>query len=116
MQLTPGERAILNQLRELYANSSKRDQPLSALTGQWPAVHYQAYEAVLGGLLDRGLAQMVNNGQAIRISDAGLSALGVTVHRLRSKPGRIAASSSAEPPAQSAREPAKKSRWMFWVR
>ena len=116
MQLTPGERAVLNQLRELYANSSKRDQPVSALTRQWPAVHYQAYESVLSVLLDRGLAQMVNNGQAIRISDAGLSALGVTVHRLRSKPGRIAASSNGQPPAQPAREPAKKSRWMFWVR
>ena len=116
MQLTPGERAVLNQLRELYANSSKRDQPLSALTRQWPAVHYEAYERVLTALLDRGLAQMVNNGQAIRISDTGLSALGVTVHRLRSKPGRIAARPSAEPAAQPAQEPAKKSRWMFWVR
>ena len=116
MQLTPGERAVLNQLRELYANSSKRDQPVAALTRQWPAVHYQAYESVLSALLKRGLAQMVNNGQAIRISDAGLSALGVTVHRLRSKPGRIAASSTTEPPAQPAREPARKSRWLFWVR
>jgi hypothetical protein len=116
MQLTPGERAVLNQLRELYANSSKRDQPISALTRQWPAVHYEAYERVLAALVDRGLAQIVNNGQAIRISDSGLSALGVTVHRLRSKPGRIAAQPPAQSPAQPAQEPARKSRWMFWVR
>jgi hypothetical protein len=120
MELTPGERAVLNQLRELYANSSKRDHPLTAVTRQWPPLHYEAYENVLTGLVRRELAQAANNGQAVRITDAGLSALGVTVHRLnaRGKTASANASRAAEaaPAIPVQAEPAKKSRWLFWVR
>jgi hypothetical protein len=113
MELTPGERAVLNQLRELYANTSKRDHPLTALTKHWPPSHYQAYESVFSGLLSKELAQAVNNGQAVRITDAGLKALGVTVHRLNTR----AKTASAEVgPAPVKAEPAPKSRWLFWVR
>ena len=120
MELTPGERAVLNQLRELYANTSKRDHPLTALTRQWPPSHYQAYETVFAGLLRRELAQAANNGQAVRITDAGLRALGVTVHRLnaRSKAASVDVSPTAAPqpaiPVHAA--PAKRNRWLFWVR
>lgn len=118
MELTPGERAVLNQLRELYANSSKRDHPLTAVTRQWPPIHYQTYESVLAGLLRKELAQAANNGQAVRITDAGLRALGVTVHRLnaRGKAANVAVPTAAEPAAPPPPEPAKKSRWLFWVR
>jgi hypothetical protein len=119
MELTPGERAVLNQLRELYANSSKRDHPLTAMTKHWPPSHYQAYESVFAGLMRKELAQAVNNGQAVRITDAGLKALGVTVHRLnaRSKTaGPDAARSTASPAAPVDTVPAPKSRWLFWVR
>ena len=113
MELTPGERAVLNQLRELYANTSKRDHPLTALTKHWPPSHYQAYESVFTGLLSRELAQAVNNGQAVRITDAGLKALGVTVHRLNARPKGASAEVA---PAPARAEPAPKSRWLFWVR
>jgi hypothetical protein len=119
MELTPGERAVLNQLRELYANSSKRDHPLTALTKHWPPSHYQAYESVFTGLMSKQLAQTVNNGQAVRITDAGLKALGVTVHRLNSR-GKAASADAARntpPPAVPVDPPpAPKSRWLFWVR
>jgi hypothetical protein len=113
MELTPGERAVLNQLRELYANTSKRDHPLTALTKQWPPSHYQAYENVFSGLLNKELAQAVNSGQAVRITDAGLKALGVTVHRLNARPKTATADVA---PAPAPAQPLAKSRWLFWVR
>jgi hypothetical protein len=76
MDLTPGERAVMNQLRDLYAKTSARDHPLTRIAAQWPPIHYEAYRKALAGLLEKDLLDNPNSGQAVRLTDAGLKALG----------------------------------------
>jgi hypothetical protein len=91
MDLTPGERAVLNQLRELYAKTSRRDHPLTRLTTQWPPTHYEAYRKALAGLLKKDLLQTPNNGQALRFTDAGLKAAGFAVPAAASRSKAVGA-------------------------
>ena len=44
MDLTPGEKAVLAQIRVLYKEAG-RDQQTKALTMQWPQTHYETYAA-----------------------------------------------------------------------
>jgi hypothetical protein len=99
MDFTPGERAVLGQIRVLYSTAEGRDQHLKALRTQWPPIHCQAYERAYASLLAKDLIQDVG-AQSFRITDAGLEAIGVTtVAQPRPQPrpvqeGRPAASVS----------------------
>ena len=77
MDLTPGEKAVLGQIRVLYSGAAGRDQQLKALMMQWPPVHCDAYTKAYGGLLAKELIQDLG-AQIFRITDAGLRAIGVT--------------------------------------
>lgn len=77
LELTPGERLIMSQLRDLYGSTSRREHPLGRITSQWPAMHVEAYRGVLGSLLSKNLLEIVNQGQALRITDAGMRAMGL---------------------------------------
>ena len=77
MDLTPGEKAVLGQIRVLYATAGTRDQQLKALLMQWPPTHYDAYRKAYGSLLAKELVQDAG-GQSFRITDAGLKAIGVS--------------------------------------
>jgi len=77
MDLTPGEKAVLGQIRVLYSVAAGRDQHMKALRTQWPPTHCQAYERAYAGLLAKDLVQDVG-AQIFRITDTGLNAIGVT--------------------------------------
>jgi|SoiMethySBSTD1v2_1073268.scaffolds.fasta_scaffold562320_3 hypothetical protein len=77
MDLTPGEKAVLAQIRVLYKEAG-RDQQTKALTMQWPQTHYETYAAGYAGLVEKQLLQGLD-AQRFRITDRGLSALGIPV-------------------------------------
>jgi hypothetical protein len=78
MDLSPGEKAVLGQLRVLYSQSLQRDQQVKALVLQWPPTHYETYKSAFGGLLARQLIQRTG-GEVFRITDAGLTAIGAAI-------------------------------------
>jgi hypothetical protein len=80
MDLTPGERAVLGQIRVLYSTAARRDQPIKALTLQWTPMHYQAYKKAYAGLVAKQLIEDAD-AQLFRITDAGLEAIGVAAAR-----------------------------------
>jgi hypothetical protein len=82
MDLTPGEKAVLGQIRVLYSGAGQRDQPLKALMMQWPPTHHEAYQKSYVGLLAKQLIEPAGT-QAFKITDAGLSAIGVAIERPR---------------------------------
>jgi hypothetical protein len=100
MDLSPGEKAVLAQIRVLYTAASGREQQLKALMMQWPPIHCDAYKRAFGGLLEKDLVQDVG-GQVFRITDAGLQALGVsTVAQPRLQPRPAVAPRPAAPAAR----------------
>lgn len=78
MDLTPGEKAVLAQIRVLYYNAAKREQQVKALLGLWPPTHYEAYRAAFAGLVAKQLISD-NGSQLFRITDAGLKTMGIAV-------------------------------------
>jgi uncharacterized protein YfaS (alpha-2-macroglobulin family) len=78
MDLTPGEKAVLGQIRVLYSTAAERDQQIRALMAQWPPTHYEAYQKAYGGLLAKRLIQEAG-AQVFRITDAGLKAMGLAI-------------------------------------
>jgi hypothetical protein len=80
MYLTPGERAVLAQIRVLYATAGARDQQVKALQMQWTPSHYIAYREAFDGLLAKRLVEDAG-AQSFRITDAGLRAIGVVTPR-----------------------------------
>lgn len=83
MDLTPGEKGLLGQLRLLY-EAAGRDQPLRALTASWPPVHYESYRSAYAGLVAKRLIQ--DNNQRFSITDSGLRAIGVAPVTAAPKP------------------------------
>jgi hypothetical protein len=75
MDLTPGEKGLLGQIRLLH-EAAGRDQPLRALTASWPPVHYEAYRNAYAGLVAKRLIE--DHNQSFRITDSGLRAIGAT--------------------------------------
>lgn len=106
MELTPGERLILRQLGDLYSSTSQREHPLEKLTGQWPAMHVEAYRGVLGSLISKNLVELDDGGRALRITDAGMRAMGMarkpTTGGLRSVGGSRPVAEKAPPAAVGA--------------
>ncbi len=80
MDLTPGEKAVLRQIRALYATEARREHQVKALRMQWPPIHHEAYTRAFGGLLAKFLIQNVD-AQIFRITETGLGAIGVAVPR-----------------------------------
>lgn len=80
MDLTPGEKTVLRQIRALYATEARREHQLKALMMQWPPIHHEAYKRAYGGLLAKLLIQDVD-AQIFRITETGLGAIGVAVPR-----------------------------------
>lgn len=85
MDLTPGEKAVLGQIRVLYSSESRREHQIKALMMQWPPIHHEAYKRAYGGLLAKLLIQDVD-AQVFRITETGLGAIGVTVPRTLAQP------------------------------
>ena len=84
MDLTPGEKAVLGQIRALYATEARQEHQLKALMMQWPPIHHAAYKRAYGGLLAKLLIEDLN-AQAFRLTEAGLSAIGVATHKRRAQ-------------------------------
>jgi hypothetical protein len=80
MDLSPGEKAVLGQIRVLYCTVAGRDQQIKALVAQWPPTYHEAYEKAYGGLLAKRLIQDAG-AQVFRITDAGLKAMGFAIAR-----------------------------------
>ena len=108
MNLTPGEKAVLAQIRVLYKNAGERDQQLKALQMQWTPSHYEAYQRAFGSLLEKQLVEDAGV-QSFRLTDSGLRAIGVSaprpvVHAVVVEERR-AMSQEPAPQVQDAREP-----------
>ena len=82
MDLTPGEKAVLGQIRVLYSGAGQRDQQFKALMMQWPPTHHEAYQKSYVGLLAKQLIEPAG-AQVFKITDAGLNAIGVAIERPR---------------------------------
>jgi hypothetical protein len=87
VDLTPGEKAVLKQIRALYATEARREHQLKALMMQWPPIHHEAYKRAYGSLLAKLLIQDVN-AQVFRLTEAGLSAIGVALQKGRPQPSK----------------------------
>ena len=95
MDFSPGEKAVLGQMRVLY-QSAGREQQLKALTSQWPPTHYETYRTAFAGLVAKKLIQD-GGAQTFTITDVGLRALGVTPPQPRAEAPRPV--QRVEPPA-----------------
>jgi hypothetical protein len=90
MEFTPGERAVLNQIRVLYASSPRIDQQMKALTMQWAPTHHESYRKAYDALIEKRLINDAGT-QIFRITEAGLRAIGVTVPRPQPVVPRVSA-------------------------
>jgi hypothetical protein len=105
MDLSPGEKAVLGQIRVLYSTAAGRDQQIKALTAQWPPTHHEAYEKAYWGLLAKRLIQDAGE-QVFRITDAGLKAMGLAI----AKPQAQVRATDERRPAQQVYSPDASSR------
>ncbi len=106
MDLTPGEKAVLAQIRVLYYNAAKREQQVKAVLGLWPPTHYETYRAAFGGLVAKQLISE-NGSQLFRITDAGMKAMGLAVPQTaaRDVAQHAAIQQTNCPPAATTRAP-----------
>src|SRR5687768_10041830 len=122
MELTPGERAILGQLRDLYTSTSKLEHPLPTITSQWLPPLFEAYKGVLSGLVTKGFLRATNQGRSVEITAEGLKAMGIQIASARASvapsppprtqtvPGKVSATSKSEPKPARHPEPKQKPR------
>lgn len=75
VQLSPGERAILRQIRDVSLHQGARVHDLSALVEGWPAAHRAAYRQAYDQLVAKGLLVPSTNGEAFSITNPALKAL-----------------------------------------
>jgi hypothetical protein len=108
MELTPGESAVLTQIRKLCVDNRRRAHPVRSVTAVWPQAHYDAYSSAFGRLFAKSLIQVSANKRAFRVTEAGLILLGLA----KQKPGSFAQSGLARAERQVA--PAK--RLTGWLR
>lgn len=85
VDLTPGEKTVLRQIRALYATEARREHQLKALMMQWPPIHHETYKRAYAGLLAKLLIQDVD-AQVFRLTEAGLGAIGVAIQKARPLP------------------------------
>jgi uncharacterized protein YjhX (UPF0386 family) len=103
MDFTPGERAVLSQIRVLYKEAG-RDQQVKALMMQWPPTHHDSYRNAYTSLVAKRLIQDIG-AQAFRITDAGLKAMGVTPPAAQPQPTRVERQSVQQVHPQVATKP-----------
>jgi hypothetical protein len=103
MHFTPGEKAVLGQIRVLYAASSRTDQPIKALTMQWTPTHHETYRKAFAALVAKQLIHDTGE-QFFRITEAGLRAIGVAIPRPQPQPQPRAAAPQPAP-QRAAEEP-----------
>jgi hypothetical protein len=104
VDLTPGEKAVLAQIRVLYYNAAKREQQVKALQGLWPPTHYETYRAAFAGLVAKQLISD-NGSQLFRITDAGLKTMGIAVPQPARRPVAPRAAIQPEDRARAATKP-----------
>lgn len=102
MDFSPGEKAVLGQMRVLYRTAG-RDQQVKALTSQWPPTHYETYRSAYAGLAAKQLIRD-SGAQTFSITDAGLRVLGVTPPAPRAETPPPARRAAAPAPASKPRE------------
>ena len=102
MSYTPGEKAILAQLRHLWSSAAVREQQVKVLVTQWPASHVETYSKAFQSLITAGLIEHTG-GQTFSITDAGLLAIGAEIPKPQPKQ-----SSSPKPAPVVVQEPPKK--------
>ena len=99
MDFTPGEKAVLAQIRVLYCNAPKREQQVKALSGLWPPTQYQTYRSAFAGLVAKLLISE-DGSQLFRITDTGLKAMGLAVPQAATR--QLAQRAAATPPTKPA--------------
>ncbi len=102
MSYTPGEKAVLAQLRHLWSISAVREQQVKVLTTQWPPSHVETYSKAFQTLVTSGLIEHTG-GQNFTITDAGLLAIGAEIPKPQPKPA-----STPKPAPVVVQEPPKK--------
>ena len=102
MEFTPGERAVLNQIRVLYASSSRTEQQMKALTMQWAPNHFDSYRKAYRALIEKRLIDDTGT-QIFHITEAGLRAIGVAVPRPQPVAPRIVMARAEAQPAPTPR-------------
>lgn len=85
MSYTPGEKAILAQLRHLWSSAGVREQQVKVLMTQWPASHVETYSKAFQTLISAGMIEHTG-GQTFTITDAGLLAIGAEIPKPQPKP------------------------------
>lgn len=85
MSYTPGEKAVLAQLRHLWSGNATREQQVKVLMTQWPASHVETYSKAFQTLVTAGLIDHTG-GQTFTITDAGLLAIGAEIPKPQPKP------------------------------
>jgi hypothetical protein len=85
MSYTPGEKAVLAQLRHLWSSAGVREQQVKVLMTQWPASHVETYSKAFQNLISAGLIDHTG-GQSFSITDAGLLAIGAEIPKPQPKP------------------------------
>ena len=106
MDLKPGERAVLGQIRVLFLEASGRTFRLRELTSRWPVLHYDAYSGGYASLIKRGLIAGSADGQGFGITSAGFKAMAITPAIAKQAPTSAArASTPAEARAHALNRP-----------
>ena len=85
MSYSPGEKAVLAQLRHLWSTTAVREQQVKVLTTQWPPTHVETYSKAFQSLVTSGLIDHTG-GQNFTITDAGLLAIGAEIPKPQPKP------------------------------
>ena len=114
MSFTPGEKAVLAQMRQMHAASGMREQQLKTLTTQWPASHSETYGKAFQALIAKGLVRH-DGGQMFSITDAGFGTIGAAIPKPQPEPAvKIApvAKANPQPPLQQVKKPSLLSRLM----
>ena len=75
MDLTPTERAILRQVRDLFGEASVTSYRIASLAARWPVADRTAYQNAFESLVRKGLLIQRVGEQMFSVSSAGLRAM-----------------------------------------
>jgi len=75
MELTPAERAVLRQVRDLFGEASVTSYRIGSLAARWPTGERDAYQAAFESLVRKGLLIQRPGEQLFSVSSAGLRAM-----------------------------------------
>ena len=72
LDLTPAERAVLRQIRDLFREASVRAYRVPSLISRWPPNHRETYRVGYEGLINKGLLVQSRDQGIFQITGAGL--------------------------------------------